>query len=78
MSTELYKLLDDGAQMLSSFLPAELRTLLNAGAQQFSPLIEKNLMGSPLGWLLVAAVWVQGLAMIGVIMGSATPSVKKQ
>lgn len=40
MSTELYKLLDDGAQMLSSLLPAELRTLLNVGAQLFSPLID--------------------------------------
>ncbi|WP_394541936.1 hypothetical protein [Pantoea sp. SGAir0418] len=49
MSTELYKPLDDGAQMLSSRLPAELRTLLNGGAQLYTPLIDKNQMAEPLG-----------------------------
>lgn len=77
MASELTKLLDDAAQMLSSWLPAGLRTVLNDGAHLMTAWMEKNQLTEVSGVIVIAGLYITGLAMIGIMLGSFTSAPQK-
>lgn len=77
MPSELTRLLDGGSQMLSSWLPAGLRTVLDDGAHLMSSWMEKNQMTELSGVIVMAGLYIAGLAMIGIMLGSFDSSPKK-
>lgn len=76
-NTELHKLLDDGAHMLTSWMPAELRTLLDGGAQLIDSWLERNQLTDALSATATIALFIMGLFMLGTMLESFTASTKK-
>ncbi|MCI1029634.1 hypothetical protein [Pantoea dispersa] len=77
MTNELTGLLDGGAQLLSSWLPAELRTLLQGGSQLMIAWFETSQLTGPTGVIVIAGLYITGLAMIGIMLGSFSSSHRK-
>lgn len=77
MASELTRLLDGGAEMLSSWLPAGLRTVLDDGAHLMTTLMEKNQMTELSGVIVLAGLYITGLIMIGIMLSSFTSSPQK-
>lgn len=70
MASELTRLLDVGAQMLSSWLPAGLRTVLNDGAHLMTAWFETNQLTELSGVIVISGLYISGIAMIGIMLGS--------
>ncbi|WP_182057937.1 hypothetical protein [Pantoea sp. ME81] len=77
MASELTKLLDGAAQMLSSWLPAGLRTALNDGAHLMTTWLEANQLTEVSGVIVIAGLYITGLAMIGIMLGSFNSAPQK-
>ncbi len=77
MTTELSRLLGDGTQMLSSWLPEELRTLLQGGSQLMISWFQTNQLTGLTGVIVIAGLYITGLAMTGIMLGSLSSSHRK-
>ncbi|MGK3115842.1 hypothetical protein [Candidatus Pantoea formicae] len=77
MASELTRLLEGGAQMLSSMLPAGLRTVLDDGAHLMTAWLEANQLTELSGVIVMAGLYITGLAMIGIMLGSFTSAPQK-
>lgn len=74
MATELTGLMEGGAQLLSSWLPAGLRTALDEGAHLMTSWFETNQLTELIGVILIAGLYITGLAMTGIMLGSFSSS----
>lgn len=72
-NTELHKLQDDGAHMLTSWMPAEL----HGGAQLINSWLERNQLTDALSATATIALFIMGLFMLGTMLVSFTASTKK-
>jgi len=77
MPNELTKLIDGGAQAMSSWLPAGLRTLLNDGAHLMNSWMDMNQVTELTGVIMIAGLFITGLSMIGIMLGSSASSHQK-
>ena len=77
MTSELTRLLDGGAETLSSWLPAELRTVLDDGAHLMTTCMEKNQMTELSGVIVLAGLYITGIVIIGIMLSSFTSSAQK-
>lgn len=77
MTYELTGFLDGGAQLLSSWLPAGLRTALDKGAHLMTSWFQTNQLTGPTGVIVIAGLYITGLAMTGIILGSFSSSHRK-
>lgn len=77
MPNELTKLIDGGAQALSSWLPAGLRTLLDDGAHLMTSWMDKSQVTELTGVIIIAGLFITGLSMIGIMLGSLASSHQK-
>ncbi|CAX53292.1 uncharacterized protein EbC_pEb10200140 (plasmid) [Erwinia billingiae Eb661] len=77
MITALHSLLDEGAQMLTSWMPKELGTLLDNGSQLITSWFEGNQLTEPMSVIVIAGLFITGLFMIGTMLESLTSSPKK-
>lgn len=77
MSSELTKIIDGGAQALSSWLPAGLRTLLDDGAHLMTSWMDKNQVTELTGVSVIAGLYITGLSVPGIMPGSPASSHQK-
>ena len=77
MANELTGLLDGGAQLLSSWLPAGLRTALDEGAHLMTSWFETNQLMELIAVIVIAGLYITGLAMTGIMLGSLSSSHRK-
>ncbi|MHC2598980.1 hypothetical protein ACVLVH_004663 [Kluyvera sp. 1366] len=70
MANELTGLLDGGAETLTSWLPDGLRTVLDDGAHLMTSWFETNQLTELSGVIVIAGLYITGLAMIGIMLGS--------
>ncbi|WP_062749501.1 hypothetical protein [Erwinia persicina] len=77
MANELTRLLDGGAETLTSWLPGGLRTVLDDGAHLMTAWFETNQLTELSGVIVMVGLYITGLAMIGIMLGSFTSAPQK-
>lgn len=70
MADELKGLLDGAAETLTSWLPDGLRSVLDDGANLMTSWFETNQLTGLAGVIVITGLYISGLTMTGIILGS--------